>query len=284
MHLSLLAKTTWVIVLFSATSMLIGEVCCPAAASTNGAPAGRTGSPGDVFNCTSCHPGSATTISGLITSDIPLAGYIPGQTYTITGSITSIGKTKFGFQVSPQDSAGSELGTLVITDPAKTKLVGTTGNYVTHLTAGTSFPAGTATWSFDWIAPAVGTGDVTFYGAFNITNNNNNSSGDAIRLSTLIVQENVPATLNDIENLEVWNVYPNPFVGIIHLNSLSNSKIESLKIFDITGKLVRTIENVELQKNKEIDISDLRSNETYLLNIVTERGLSIEKIIKIQSN
>jgi hypothetical protein len=210
-----------------------------------------------------------------------MTGYVPGQTYTFTGSITSVGKTKFGFQISPQDNTGSELGTLVITNPTKTKLVGTTGNYITHLSAGTSFPSGIATWSFDWIAPAAGTGAVTFYGAFNITNNNNNASGDAIRLSTMTVQEALVSIITDnAATEESWNVYPNPAKEVIYLSSPSNSKIRSLEVLDINCRLIKAFEDEHLLKNKAFDISDLKTGVTYLLNIITENGTTVKKFIK----
>ena len=279
--MSLLTKTTWAIILLTLVSLFISEFLSPAHGSTNGAPAGRTGSPGDVFNCTSCHSGTPSTVAGLITSTIPLTGYLPGQTYTLTGNITSIGKTKFGFQISPQDVSGLELGTLVITDPTNTKLVGTSGNYVTHLTAGTSFPSGIATWSFDWIAPAAGTGDVTFYGAFNITNNNSIASGDVIRLSTLLAQEDVSSGINnEAKNQEEWIVYPNPTKDIIYISSKTNVEIESLSIFDIKGNMIEFLTKNGLANNHEIDLSHLKSG-LYFLNIKTNKGESFKKIIKI---
>lgn len=278
--MSLLTKTTWIIILSAIGSLCINESLPTAHGSTNGAPAGRTGSPGDVFNCTACHSGSATTVAGLITSNIPATGYVPGQTYTITGSITSIGKTKFGFQISPQDITGAELGTLVITDPTNTKLVGTSGNYATHSTAGSSFPSGIATWSFNWIAPIAGTGEVTFYGAFNITNNNNIASGDAIKLSTLIVQENVSASLNDIVSKpEAWNIYPNPSENIICLVNEDNSRLISLSIMDINGKLINTLIAEDISNNQNIDISDLQKG-VYILTIASENGISTKRFIK----
>src|SRR6188768_4571470 len=67
---------------------------------TSGAPASRTGSPGDGGNtCRNCHSGpNPTTTPGLITSNIPIAGYSPGQTYTITATVTRNGHSKFGFE------------------------------------------------------------------------------------------------------------------------------------------------------------------------------------------
>jgi large repetitive protein len=161
--------------------------------SSSGAPAGRTGSPGDGSNCTACHAGTATTSAGLITSNIPAGGYTPGQTYQITASVSSPGRTKFGFQVSPQNISGTLLGTLVNTTPTLTQLVGSS-KYITHTSAGNQGGNGSHSWTFNWIAPTAGTGNVTFYGAFNATNSNNSTSGDIIFLSTLAVQECVVAT------------------------------------------------------------------------------------------
>jgi len=144
----------------------------------NGAPAAKTGSPGDGANCTECHGGTATTTAGLITSNIPASGYIPGQTYQITATNNLTGSGKYGFEVSPQNVAGTQLGTLVA--GAGTQLVGGT-KYVTHSNANSS----THTWTFNWIAPTAGTGAVTFYGAFA-----KNKPGPVTK-STLTVQEGV---------------------------------------------------------------------------------------------
>lgn len=142
----------------------------------NGAPAAKTGSPGDGSDCTECHGGTASTVSGWITSNIPASGYTPGQTYTITASNQITGSGKFGFEVSPQNAAGTLLGTL--TAGAGNQLVGS-GKYVTHTNANNT----TSSWTFSWTAPAAGTGTVTFYGAFA-----RNKPGP-VRLSTLVVNE-----------------------------------------------------------------------------------------------
>ena len=159
---------------------------------TSGASAMRTGSPGDGgATCKNCHAGpTPTTEAGLITSNIPVDGYTGGQTYTITATIARAGHTKWGFEISPQNVAGTQLGTLIVTNTTEMQLVGS-GKYITHKTAGVS-GTNSRTWIFNWTAPAAGTGAVTFYGAFNITNNMNNSSGDTTVLSTLTVQECVP--------------------------------------------------------------------------------------------
>jgi hypothetical protein len=141
-----------------------------------GAPAAKTGSPGDGSNCTECHGGTATTTAGQITSNIPASGYVPGTTYQITATNPLTGSGKMGFEVSPQNAAGTQLGTLVA--GAGSKLVGGT-KYVTHSNANTT----TNTWTFSWVAPVAGTGQVTFYGAFA-----RNKPGPVTK-STLVVEE-----------------------------------------------------------------------------------------------
>jgi hypothetical protein len=146
------------------------------ALNPTGAPPAKTGSPGDGSNCTECHGGSPTNIAGWITSNIPGSGYVAGQTYQITATNSLTNAGKMGFEVSPQNAAGTLLGTL--TPGTGTKLVGS-GKYVTHSNANTT----TNTWTFNWTAPTAGTGTVTFYGAFA------RGKPGPVNLSTLVVQE-----------------------------------------------------------------------------------------------
>jgi len=141
-----------------------------------GAPAAKTGSPGDGSNCTSCHGGTATTTPNCITTTIPVSGYVAGQVYAITATNPLTGSGKYGFEVSPQNVAGTQLGTLAA--GSGSQLVGGT-KYVTHTNANSS----TKVWTFNWTAPAAGTGPVTFYAAFAKGANNN------VTLSNLTVQE-----------------------------------------------------------------------------------------------
>lgn len=259
-------------------SIFISEFSSPANGDSSGAPTKKTGSPGDGSNCTSCHSGTASTQAGLITSTIPGNGYTPGQTYTITGTITTANKIKFGFEISPQDLAGALKGTLVVTNATTTKLI-TSGKYITHKSTGTSFPSGTATWSFDWIAPPSGSGDLTFYGAFNSTNNNGSSSGDLITLSSLAVSE---APLGIIVNTNYTDniiLYPNPVSDKLYISN--RSPIPSIQenmdidIIDINGKLIKKIINA----NEYIELKDLAKGH-YVLKIKSHEGISVRKIIK----
>jgi len=161
---------------------------------SSGSPGGKTGSPGDGANCTQCHTGTPQSASGWITTNIPAMGYTPGQTYTITVTGTHSGVGKFGFETTAESSGGSKKGTFIITDAVQTQL--TNSNHaVTHTSAGTTPSGNSKTWTFDWTAPAAGTGNITFYAAFNAANGNGNNQGDVIYLtSTSVSEEVVPET------------------------------------------------------------------------------------------
>lgn len=157
--------------------------------NSGGAPAVKTGSPSDGNTCfQSCHNSFPVLPKpGLITSNIPVTGYVPGNTYTITASISSPGKNSFGFEVSPQASNGSRLGTIVITNSSETQFTGSGQKWITH--KNNTGVNNAKTWTFDWIAPPSGTGDVTFYGAFIIGNGGSGNSLDSVKTSTLTVSE-----------------------------------------------------------------------------------------------
>ncbi|MES2592251.1 MAG: choice-of-anchor V domain-containing protein [Bacteroidota bacterium] len=261
-------------------SIVIAEFSSPATGNTIGAPGAKTGSPGDGSSCTAsgCHAGTATNQAGLITSTIPSSGYIPGQTYTVTGSITTSGKTRFGFEMSPQNLAGALKGSLILTNTTHTQLVGG-GKYITHKLAGTSFPSGTATWSFDWTAPAAGSGDLTFYGAFNSTNNSGTTSGDLVTLSSLAVTEDVLAGISESVN-NVSNsisVYPNPVSDKLYFKNSLKEKALNVSIIDVNGKLVKKIDGI--QENEYMDMENIE-NGYYLLRIETANGMAVKKIVK----
>jgi hypothetical protein len=150
-----------------------------------GSPGGKTGSPMDNSDCTSCHNVAGTTVSTTdITSNIPSTGYIPGNIYTITGNLNSFDQT--GFEITCEENTNNtKTGTFFNTNPSATQLVNN-GNAITHTAAGNS----SSTWSFDWEAPSIGTGGITFYGAFIAAGYPiGSNAGDYLTLSTLSISE-----------------------------------------------------------------------------------------------
>lgn len=152
--------------------------------NTGGAPAGRTAAPGE-GNCTGCHSGSLITSGAdwnnfTITSNIPVTGYVPGSTYTITISHTQSGINKWGFQATVLNSSNTMAGTIVNTNTLQMSTQTSGGKtYIGQNSGGTS-GSGTKSWSFDWTAPNPGVGSITVYAVVNASNNNSSDAGDLI--------------------------------------------------------------------------------------------------------
>lgn len=142
-------------------------------ASSNGRP-GRTGGAGE-STCSGCHGTSNANGSVAISSTIPANGYTPGTTYTMTVTVTYPGRTCFGVDVISLNASNTSVGTMIITDATYTKTAASGGR--TNLVQKTPKPTGTFT--FNWTAPAKGTGNVTFYYAGLACNGNGtDDSGD----------------------------------------------------------------------------------------------------------
>ena len=220
--------------------LLIQMSANTANSSSSGAPAGYCGGPGSLGTCTTCHSGTATpSPTPIISSNVPQTGYVPGSTYTITMTMSQSGISEFGFQVSPLSPTGALVGGLLPTNPTQTQIVNL--KYVTHTLAGTVGSAGSKQWSFNWTAPAAGTGDVTFYGAFNYSNNNGTSSGDQIRTHTLTIPENQVTTGigESSTDLEALLVYPNPVSDQARVSfSLKTPGRVVVRLFDLSGREV----------------------------------------------
>lgn len=198
-----------------------------------GAPAGYTGSPFDGKDCSGCHGGTSTAVTGWITSNIPGTGFTAGHSYSITVTIPGTGSENKGFEVSPQKPDGTLLGTLVA--GTGSKLVGTNNAYITH-SAGMS--ANPGVWNFTWTAPASGSGTVTFYGAFVDGFSN-------IYHSTMTVNESTQG-ISDLGKNSGIEIFPNPVKDKLNFSMmLSNSGHVTVSLLDLTGKLVLNLMDEE---------------------------------------
>lgn len=189
-------KTILYILPFATIVILLSAFSGNIAHYPNGAPAGYTGSPGDGQNCTACHNGNASTVQNWITSNVDPTGYLPGQTYNITVTVTGSGAK--GFEVSPQDPAGNFYGTLIL--GTGTEFAGGNTDYITQSNSSNSNPK---VWTFQWTAPDAGSGTVTMYGAFAL-----NTS--VTKLSTLVIPENIGTGVTEKPLANGIKVYPIP--------------------------------------------------------------------------
>jgi hypothetical protein len=236
-----------------------------------GAPAQHAGAPADNSGQTcsksGCHnTNPATDRDGMVSSNVPETGYIPGETYSITVSVEQAGISKFGFQATAQDEAGNLQGSYVFTNPTETQhpTIGSASlltKYITHTAAGnTTSTPGSKSWSFDWVAPAAGTGEVNFYCAVNCANGNGNNSGDQIFKDVLTLQESISTSLNLNDANDLNHVFPNPSSGQqVQIVVPQNA---SVVIYDATGKLV--MQSTVTKGQNTIDVSALESGVYFM--------------------
>jgi len=232
-----------------------------------GAPAGYTNSPGDGKNCSFCHGGTVTPVTGWITSDIPADGYTPGTTYTITVTATGNAGVNKGFEISPQDLAGNLQGTLMA--GTGNQLVGS-GKYVTHDPALTG---ANASWSFQWTAPVNGTGDVTFYASVVVGKPNINTTTYQVSENNVGIHEKDPIS---------FQVYPNPTEGIININTSRFLEENTIYLTDLSGKSVQTIYHGSLDPslpNLQLNLQKTAGPGLYLLEVVNQYGRYTKKVV-----
>ena len=252
---------------------------------SSGAPSGYAHAPADNnATCASnnCHTGNAVIdVPGIISSNIPVTGYLAGQTYTMTATCMQAGISRWGFEITPQSLTGTYLGQLVVTNVLTTKITGI--KYITHKAAG-NYGVGIKTWSFNWIAPAAGTGNVNFYGSFNYANNNQSKTGDLIRTSSLTVNEAVATGVSNLIERETgFSIFPNPVTtssqaslymknpGTVHLtllNSAGQVVQELCNEKNVNGSFIYNLENI---KNLSLGI--------YFIRFDTELGSVVKRAL-----
>ena len=174
---------------FIAIVLLVAGLTQSIISSPDGAPSGYAYDKSSSYKTcatSGCHSGTAVftdTSVAKITSNIPSTGYVAGATYTFTATINKPGNVRFGFQASPQDSVGNYKGTMIVTNTSKTKITGT--KYITHTQSGNS----QSSWSWNWVAPALGSGQVKMSGALMAANNNGATSGDSVYKVSVLINE-----------------------------------------------------------------------------------------------
>lgn len=94
-----------------------------------------------------------------------------------------------------------------------------------------------------------------------------NSSEEVLALCELSIEE-----INDANQI---TFYPVPAKQILNISIQNSAKIESVNVYDMTGKLVLNSNN----SDSKINLSHLVSG-TYLVSVKTNKGIHTEKIIK----
>ena len=251
--------------------------------------AGATGSPGEqTCSQSNCHTGSTdNTMGGSVTltsTDLVNWEYTPGQTYTLTATVSQQGRSLFGIGLEALLPSGANAGTLTPGTGTTTKNATISGNsrknIVHNMNAGAT--ANAHSFTFTWTAPATDVGAITIYYAGNATNNNGAKTGDYIYNASQVVtpagvsvseQENSPFT---------FSFYPNPTTENITVNySLEESAKIQYVIYDLTGKKVQTESAARFPgaQQQSIDLNSLQAG-TYLLSLNLNGNVITKRFVK----
>jgi len=82
--------------------------------------------------------------------------------------------------------------------------------------------------------------------------------------------------IDKITNNQNYKLYPNPNDGIFAISS--NNVLSSIEIYNLTGKLLYSNNNLKRQTSVDIDLSDLQKG-IYFARIQDSKQVVTEKII-----
>lgn len=166
-----------------------------ASAHAVGAPARKTGAPGDT-TCTSCHSGTEVNAGGGRVQITAAGGanYTPGERQKITVTVTDPTAQRYGFEASARlasNLTGGQAGTLAPLGSDTHVICEDEGNPPCRATAPVQFithssPKNPGTFEFDWTPPAdASAGEVRIYVAGNAVNGNGQPTGDHVYTSSI---------------------------------------------------------------------------------------------------
>ncbi|KRD07230.1 hypothetical protein ASE21_17165 [Flavobacterium sp. Root901] len=114
------------------------------------------------------------------------------------------------------------------------------------------------------------------------------NSGDAVEKEASIyfdyneaIDTNTAETIfkslgnKDFEKDSTIRIYPNPTKGEVFINC--ENAIKRIELFDVQGRILQSV--IENKNSSKINLSD-KSNGLYFIRITSEKGISVEKIIK----
>jgi hypothetical protein len=77
-------------------------------------------------------------------------------------------------------------------------------------------------------------------------------------------------------NLFTYNMYPNPVITLLNIDNTTD--VNQVDIFDVTGKLIRTVQ-IEMAQSVSIDVAELNTG-VYIVNVHNDKGMQASKFIK----
>ncbi len=225
---------------------------------------GNSGLAGGGASCGSCHGGISAVDTNIMrirvlnANNIPTTYYSTGATYTVEIRLKTNAATKAGFQCVAAPLFGNgNAGTItnnlmpnnvqIWTNPNGYVFASHTGNGSVNVIAN-----GYATWRYTWVAPSTNVGAITIGGAGNITNNNNQNSGDTAVQSNVVLQ--APNSIANIAWQKGINVASVENGNYVTISQKGKAEKLMVHIVNAAGKIVVTkqtneitTENISLQ-------------------------------------
>ncbi|QTN37942.1 T9SS type A sorting domain-containing protein [Cryomorphaceae bacterium] len=258
----------------------------PALTNSSAGPSGRTGSPGDngVSCANGCHTGGTVTdqMADVDVSGIPASGYIPGQTYdiTVSGDRGSFGGPRIGFSFTAERASDdSKVGGFM--SGAGTQVNGNGQSHITHTSSSITASGNSNSWTFQWTAPASGTGDVNFYAVLLFANGNGGNSGDIVLpMGAVTVSEDLTVGLT--EDVLQAKFYPLPARDYTRLSFDQQTDWLNVRMYNSSGQFVQQLWYSDQKGSHDVrlELSDV-ANGTYWVEFSSEQG-SLMKPLLVQ--
>jgi hypothetical protein len=280
-------KIAFSLALILACLIITDSIHNPSSSFPNGAPTGMTGSPGNGSqNCSSCHGSTPAFINGLITSDVPPAGYIPGQTYQFMATINT-GDVRYGFSATVQDTAGNSYGTLLAGSNSQLFSFNQPDDHITHL-----YPDSSGQWIFTWQAPQQDSLNISIYASFVASDAGENDTVNHIKqfkvlLTSLPLGKSDTVTgAGEIYQVPQAIVFPSPATDKINISLIRFKSTHTvMELYSADGTKIKELYNGfvnEASCEMGFDISALEAG-IYFIKISDGRILFCEKWVKISS-
>lgn len=204
----------------AAAAIVTAFIAIPAAlAFRGGAPSMYSGGPTSFgAGCADCHTFNEGS-GGVEILGAPLR-YRPGRIYEIGVSVFDSEQAGAGFSLSVEQPPFSHMGTLIISDAARTRFASDDPAFMTHRGDGVvesiaewSDGGGSYVYNLQWQAPASDEGAATFFASGNAINNNLITSGDRYYFSYALSQFATPGDADADTDLDLadFAVFANCF-------------------------------------------------------------------------
>jgi len=159
----------------------------------------------------------------------------------------------------------------LLSDPANTQ-VDSFGHFVTQTFDGHEGTGTEKSWHFDWTAPGIDVGTITFYVA-SVAGN-----GGAVTNTQVVYNTKTIGGVLGVNKAQLLNfsMYPNPSSGRVNLQLPSGNYRAQVKVYDYLGKTL--IQNSINSQNTNLNISNLSAG-IYFVRIQSDSKVGTKKLV-----